>query len=241
MAHGFTISASQHRKEKGMSKPLTVEEVDAFMRRFKQIIVGMVLLFLVPLFIYALYLDRRLDSFEDSLRYRPPQELEEYTAEDGTDYLSANSVQGQVVYVPAYSHIYHDDGEPYLLTITRSVRIPSLDHEIVVKSVRYFDTKGKQVKSYLTKPVRLPALATTEFLVERDDATGGSGANFLVEWVAEEEVTEPIIEAVMIDTKGQQGISFARSGRSVREILPKQAAPEASKDASSTPDDNESK
>lgn len=209
-----------------MARSLTLEEVDAFMRQVKWFIASVVALFLVPLIIYGFYLDRRLTSFENSLRYRPPEEVEEYVTNNGTDYLSAHPVQGQVVYVPAYSHIYHGDGDPYLLTITLSVRNTSIDREIVVKSVRYFDTKGKQVKSYLAKPLRLPALATTEFLVERDDATGGSGANFLVEWSAAEKVTEPIIEAVMIDTKGQQGISFARNGRPVREIAPAQVLEE---------------
>jgi hypothetical protein len=84
--------------------------------------------------------------------------------------------------------------------------------------VRYFDTRGKEVKSYLDKPVRLPALGTTEVLIERDDSTGGSGANFLVEWYANQPVTEPIIEAVMIDTKSQQGISFARRGSVISEV-----------------------
>lgn len=224
-----------------MSRQVTVEQADAFMRRFYQVIVGVVLVFAVPLAIYAFYLDRRLDSFEESLRYRPPQEVEEYATEDVSNYLSANPVQGQIVYVPAYSHIYHDDGDPYLLTITLSVRNTSLNREIVVRSVRYFDTKGKEVKSYLTHSLRLPPLATTEFLVERDDATGGSGANFLVEWVAEEEVTEPIIESVMIDTKGQQGISFARNGRPVREVGPEKDPNEEGQDASSTPDENQSR
>lgn len=203
-----------------MAKALTSEEFDRTLGQFKLLIVGIVVLFVVPLLVYTLYLDRRLDAFEDSLRYRPPQEVDGYTAEDAAGFLAANPVQGQVVYVPAYSHIYHDDGDPYLLTITLSVRNTSLDREIFVKSVRYFDTKGKEVKSYLAKPLRLPPLATTEFLVERDDTTGGSGANFLVEWIATEKVTEPIIEAVMIDTKGQQGISFARSGKPVREVVP---------------------
>lgn len=222
-----------------MSERLTLEEVDGFMRRFKLLIVGMAALFGVPLLIYVIYLDRRLDSFENSLRYRPPQEVAEFATDNASDTLSANPVQGQVVYVPAYSHIYHDDGDPYLLTITLSVRNTSLDREIIVKSVRYFDTKGKEVKSYLAKPLRLPALGTTEFLVERDDATGGSGANFLVEWVAKEEVTEPIIEAVMIDTKGQQGISFARRGRPVREIIPEKYVSDRRRDASPTSDEDE--
>jgi hypothetical protein len=142
-------------------------------------------------------------------------------------HLTANPVEGQVVYVPAYSHIYHGEGKPYPLAITLSVRNTSITDEIVVKSVRYFNTKGKEVKSYLTKPVRLPALGTTEVLVTRNDTSGGSGANFLVEWYANKPVTEPIIEAVMIDTDSQQGISFARRGSVISEVVPASSDAEA--------------
>ncbi len=206
-----------------MPEPLTADEADAFMRRFKLLIIGIVALFGVPLLLYAIYMDRRLDSFADSLRYRPPSETEgePYSGDPDRDHLAASPSEGQVVYVPGYSHIYHDDGDPYLLTITLSVRNTSLQDAIVINSVRYFDSRGKEVKSYLKKPLRLNALASTEFLVERDDATGGSGASFLVEWFADRPVPQPLIEAIMIDTKGQQGISFARRGSVISETVRK--------------------
>ena len=211
-----------------MAKQITGEEVEAFMRQLKWLIAGVVALFVVPLIIYAIYVDRRLSSFEGSMRHSPPEELEgnEITRGD-LFHLTANPVEGQVVYVPAYSHIYHGEGNPYLLAITLSVRNTNIHDEIVVKSVRYFDTKGTEVKSYLTKPVRLPALGTTEVLVARDDASGGSGANFLVEWYANKPVTEPIIEAVMIATDSQQGISFACRGSVINEVVPKPSVDEA--------------
>jgi len=209
-------------RELAMTRKRTVEDVEAFLRQFKLLIAGFVVLFAIPLIIYAFYLNRRLDSFENSLQHSPPQELEGHERPRGDLYhLTANPVEGQVVYVPAYSHIYHGEGKPYLLTITLSVRNTSMHDEIVVKSVRYFDTKGREVKSYLDKPVRLPALGTTEVIVDRDDASGGSGANFLVEWYARTPVTEPIIETVMIDTDSQQGISFARRGSVISEVVPK--------------------
>jgi len=222
-----------------MARKITVEEADSFMRQMKLLIVGAVAIFLVPLLIYGLYLERRLNSFEDSLRYRPPQEAEDYADGGQREQSPLAPVQGQVVYVPAYSHIYHEDGSPYLLTITLSIRNTSMDHEIVVNSVRYFGTKGKEVKSHLQKPLRLAALATVEFLIERDDSAGGSGANFLVEWVADQAVPEPIIEAVMIDTKGQQGISFARSGRVIREVVPKTDTGELGKKGTAIPTESE--
>lgn len=203
-----------------MTRKMTVEDADAFMRQFKLLIAGIIVLFVVPLIIYAFYLDQRLDAFEATLQPSTPQQLEVgESARSDLFHLTANPVDGQVVYVPAYSHVYHGDGKPYLLTITLSVRNTSMDKEIVVRSVRYFDTKGKEVRSYLNKPVRLPALGTTEVVIEREDASGGSGANFLVEWHADEPVTEPIIEAVMIDTESQQGISFVRRGSVISETV----------------------
>lgn len=177
----------------------------------------------------VLYLDRNTDSFEQSARYRPPPESDGLPNGSGastTASLPVNPVRGQTVYVPAYSHIYHRNGSPILLTITLSIRNTSLEHELFIESVRYFDTGGKEVKSYLKKPVRLAPLATTEILVEQDDKAGGSGANFIVQWVSDKAVTNPIIESVMIDTNRQQGISFARGGTVIREI---------SKAAESTP------
>ncbi|MCA9058586.1 MAG: DUF3124 domain-containing protein [Planctomycetaceae bacterium] len=205
-----------------MAKDISSVEFDTFLRQIKWLAVGFVALFVVPLIVYAFQMDRRLRSFEDTLRYQPPQETaieEQRTAGDMT-HMATNPVLGQVVYVPAYSHIYHGDGDPYLLTITLSIRNTSIDNEIVVRSVRYFGTKGNEVKSYFAKPIRVPPLGTTEVLVERDDATGGSGASFLVEWLSDKPVTEPIIEAVMIGTKSENGISFARRGSVLSEVEP---------------------
>lgn len=204
-----------------MAKEITVQEVDTFMRGLKLLILGIILLFIVPLTIYAFYLERRLESFEDTLRHSSPAELQVDDVDRGDLHQKmTNPVEGQVVYVPAYSHVYHGDGDPYLLTVTLSVRNTSTTNEIVVKSVRYYDTKGREVKSFLEKPVRLPALGTTEVVINRDDSSGGSGANFLVQWYADTPVTEPIIEAVMIDTKLQQGISFVRRGSVISEFTP---------------------
>ena len=203
-----------------MAKQISVEEVDAFMRQLKLLMAVLVVVVIIPLFVYAIYLNHRLNAFESTLNLSPPHELEpDELARGDVFHRAANPVEGQIVYVPAYSHVYHGQGKPYLLTITLSVRNTSMDSEIIVKSVRYFDTKGRQVKAYLDKPVRLPALGTTEVLVDRDDASGGSGANFLVEWYANSPVTEPIIETVMIDTDSRQGISFARRGTAISEVV----------------------
>lgn len=211
-------------------------EVDAFMKRFWQILMGCFAVFIIPLLIYVFYMEHRLGKFEQSLRYQFPKQQVAADSEGDQQWKSLDISEGQVIYVPAYSHVYHEDGKPQLLTVTLSVRNTSRQRNIVVNSVRYFDTNGKPIKSYLDKPISLAALETAEFLVERDDHSGGSGANFLVEWHSAQPVSEPIVEAIMIDTSGQQGISFARSGRVIEQRVVQEPPQEA--DAGAAAEEN---
>lgn len=200
---------------------LTDKDVQAFMGRFKTVLIVAAIGVGLPLVALILYLDRRLDSFEHSLR--EPGAVEVGDSEN----VRVDFVQGQTVYVPAYSHIYFENNRPALLTITLSVRNTDPEHEIVLSSVQYYDTDGKVVRSLLERAVRVPAMATREFVIGRDDSAGGSGANFLVEWGAAQPVSEPIIETVMIDMRGQQSISFARTGKVIKEIAPSEPAEQA--------------
>jgi hypothetical protein len=162
----------------------------------------------------ALYLDDRLDQIEDRIRYVPPASyqppnLDDYKAGDfDVDTLPVR----QLVYVPVYSHVYYQGGAPYSLETTLSIRNIDPDEAVYLKSVEYFDTSGKLVKTHLEQTIRLGPLQTIEFLVERRDSSGGSGANFLVEWLGERQIDKPLVEAVMVGTAGTQGICFARMG-----------------------------
>jgi hypothetical protein len=121
---------------------------------------------------------------------------------------------GQTIYVPVYSHIYFEDKKNLLnLAVTLSIRNTDLGNPIIITSVRYYDSDGKLVKQYLERPLQLRAMASTDFVVSRTDTSGGSGANFIVEWVAGQAVSDPVVEAVMISTEYTQGISFISPGR----------------------------
>lgn len=128
-------------------------------------------------------------------------------------------VMGQTVYVPIYSHIYHYNSQDQVMNLsaTLSVRNTDSTNSIILTSVRYYDTDGQLVRQDVESPVALKPLASTSFFVAADDTSGGSGANFIVEWVAEKTVSEPVIEAVMINTSGGQGISFVSSGKVVKQ------------------------
>ncbi len=124
---------------------------------------------------------------------------------------------GQMVYVPAYSHIYIGDREsPYLLTITLSIRNIDPKHEIKVTSVKYYESQGKLLKEYLNEPAVLKPLESIRYVIPERDKSGGSGANFIVEWNTDKYVNPPVIESIMIGTQSQQGISFTSQGRVIK-------------------------
>jgi Protein of unknown function (DUF3124) len=125
--------------------------------------------------------------------------------------------KGQLVYVSVYSHVYHGDQEKkFLLTGMVSIRNTDPNHAITIMLADYYDSDGKVIKSYVPKPLTLNPMASTRFVVKESDTKGGSGANFLVQWRAETEVNEPIMEGVMIGAAGQQGISFTSRGKAIK-------------------------
>jgi hypothetical protein len=117
----------------------------------------------------------------------------------------------QAAYVPVYSHIYYDGGRPYLLETTLSIRNVDPKQPVYVSKADYFDTGGKLSTQKVDRLIELKPLQTIEFLIERHDASGGSGANFIVEWhAADKSVHAPLIEAVMVGRSGTNAISFVR-------------------------------
>lgn len=131
-------------------------------------------------------------------------------------------VAGQTIYVPVYSYIYHYTSVDHRMNLSTTLSIRNTDPRfpIFVKSVQYFGTHGELLKEYLENPIRLDALASSSFFIDVNDITGGAGANFMVEWVSESPVFEPIVEAVMISTASSQGLSFASSGRVLSSFSP---------------------
>jgi hypothetical protein len=129
----------------------------------------------------------------------------------------APQVTGQTVYVPAYSHIYHSNGDSrLLLTVNLSIRNVSPSKPITVTAVDYYDTAGGHVRHFVTKPFTLGPFGSENFIVPEKDDTGGSGANFIVEWQADQPVSPPIVETVMIGSQSQLGISFTSRGQAIR-------------------------
>ncbi|MCB0745345.1 MAG: DUF3124 domain-containing protein, partial [Ignavibacteriae bacterium] len=57
-----------------------------------------------------------------------------------------------------------------------------------------------------------------QFIIKETDITGGTAAKFVIMWAADKQVVKPFIEAVMISTSSQQGISFKTESRVISSI-----------------------
>jgi Protein of unknown function (DUF3124) len=128
----------------------------------------------------------------------------------GPDFVPAMS---ESVYVPIYSHIYYEDNQHQLTLVgTLSIRNTDANNSLILKSIRYYDTKGQLKENLLDHPVKLGPFATADVVVPRTNDSGGSGANFVVDWISEEKIAEPLIEAVMVSTGASQSVSFVSRG-----------------------------
>jgi hypothetical protein len=124
---------------------------------------------------------------------------------------------GELIYVPIYSSIFFDDGKRTLeLAATLSIHNIDPDRPITVTRADYYNTDGKLIKKYLEKPSTLKPLQTANIVVEKSNVAGGTGANFLVEWQASQEVNSPLVEAVMVNASSNLGIAFTSSGKVIK-------------------------
>lgn len=160
-------------------------------------------------------------------RASSPDTMETSVSSDSMDvqpYDRHTSSVGQLIYVPVYSHIYQQNRQKtFNLTTTLSIRNADPFRMLTITKANYYDSDGNLIQNFLKKEKELDPLSSTSFVVEEQDLRGGVGANFLVSWSSEEPVNLPIVEAVMISTSQQQGISFLSTGRVLQEYQPNEA------------------
>jgi hypothetical protein len=131
------------------------------------------------------------------------------------EFVDNDLFQGKT-YLPIYSHIYHlHEHKTFDLTITVSIRNISKTDSIYILKADYYNTSGENIRKYLKNPIYLKPMETVEIIIEEQDNSGGSGANFLFDWAMKNDKNPPLFEAVMISTSGQQGLSFITRGLQV--------------------------
>ncbi len=136
-----------------------------------------------------------------------------------------NASFGELIYVPIYASIFQWGGSTHDLTVTLSIHNIDLEKSIRLIKVNYYNTNGKLLRRYIKEPITLTPLQTSQFVIKQMDREGGTGANFVVQWISESDVISPITEAVMISTSNQQGLSFTSPGKVIRSFQQKTVVP----------------
>lgn len=122
--------------------------------------------------------------------------------------------KGQTLYLPIYSHMLYGNlgkrgvASSVLLSALVSIRNTDPNRPLRVLSARYFDTHGKLLGERTPSPVVIPPLGTLELFVELNDASGGSGANFIIKWSAEQAINPPLVESLHANMDGGKAVIF---------------------------------
>lgn len=142
--------------------------------------------------------------------------LDEHLLDRRTNTIIPDSLIRQV-YVPIYSDIYNQNRDTrILLTATLSIRNTSIKDSLFVSKIDYYNTEGDLVRNYIDSPVYLKPMESIDYVIEQQDTSGGSGANFLIDWYSKKQLN-PLFQAVMVGGLGAQAFSFTTDGIEVIE------------------------
>lgn len=125
------------------------------------------------------------------------------------------------VYLPVYADVYHiDQSRLFPLTATISLRNTSISDSVYIYQLKYYNTKGKILKEFMNTDMMLPLgpLETYDLVINNKQFQGGTGANFIVEWGRTNGKAELLVQAVMVSTSGQQGLSFITEGHVIEAV-----------------------
>ena len=78
------------------------------------------------------------------------------------------------------------------------------------------DTDGISISNFFYLAIFVAPMATVQIIIDEKDKSGGTGANFIFDWMIKPDSNEPLFEAVMISTSGQQGLSFTTQGKRLK-------------------------
>jgi uncharacterized protein DUF3124 len=150
---------------------------------------------------------------------QPAPSLEQTFAASLTPVPGENLGVSGAFYVPAYSSVSMSLSKSRAdFSVTLSIHNTSETRPLVLRRIAYFDTGGKMVDSYLKAPVALKPFATIEVFIAATDVRGGTGANFVVDWASAGEITEPVVEALMVGGLGSGHYAFISQGRALKTV-----------------------
>lgn len=136
---------------------------------------------------------------------------------------TAKMQYNDIIYVPIYSDIYvTEQNQKSLLAATLSIRNTSLTDSLFISKIDYYSTDGRLLKHFIKGPISLNPQGTINYVVEKEDDTGGSGANFVVTLSAKDASINPLIQSIMIGENGKnQDFAFTAEGVSIKNNIAK--------------------
>lgn len=127
-----------------------------------------------------------------------------------------DSLEPGSTYLSVYSQIYSiTERKRHDLTATISMRNTNRVDTVFIEKAEYFDTEGKSIRTYFSRPIYLTPMETVEIVIRKIDREGGTGGNFIFDWRIRPGSNEPLFEGVMISTDSQQGLSFTTQGKRI--------------------------
>lgn len=134
-----------------------------------------------------------------------------------TEKEHTKKIKGQLLYMPVYSNVpYFEPDRRLDLSAFIAIHNTDLQYQIKVTKVLYFNNSGNLVANYLMKDTVINPLGAADFFVPERDKSG-TGANFLIEWISDSLVNEPLVETIMLGLSSGQGVSFSSKGKIIRE------------------------
>ena len=152
----------------------------------------------------------------DNSKVIPKEDKEATIQVSALESMPTDLIHFDTTYVPIYSDIYTQTTNIQInLTATLSLRNTSFKHSLYISEVDYYNSAGELDKNFAKKPIELKPMQSIEYVIEEEDISGGTGANFIIIWAAKSKRVTPLFEAVMISTQNRQGISFTSRGISI--------------------------
>ncbi|MDO6492169.1 MULTISPECIES: DUF3124 domain-containing protein [unclassified Cellulophaga] len=130
------------------------------------------------------------------------------------DYKISDSLKSGKTYLSVYSQVYsQSEHTTHDLTATVNMRNTSNTDTLYILNAEYFNTAGKLIRNYNSKPIYVAPMESVAIVIDEHDKEGGTGGNFVFNWKINKLTSKPLFEGVFISTKGQQGLSFVTQGK----------------------------
>ena len=95
-----------------------------------------------------------------------------------------------------------------MLSALVSIRNTDGKRPLRIQSARYFDTHGKMLSERVPSPITIQPYGTLEIFIDLNDSAGGSGANFVIRWEADQPINPPLVESLHANMDGGKAVIF---------------------------------